>query len=587
MPNEAAQSLVNEFTSLTIRAFAIDEGLVADNVDALTAAERILTRFADLQTARLATRSFRDHQALLQIERKLESWTRLRRNVRNLWPWVAGAGVIVASILSFFCFNKYSDISAAMTRTFDDVTRVKSQADEGLKKVADTREKVMEHAFKVSSDIDNLFSRTNGIGEDIRKRFDRNAADFERLRTSFTNEIDEIVADHIRLEIEMLMTELDDAIVFSFNPDTEANLRQAKSLQSVNLLIQHVSSHHPREAQQGPTKEQKILLALHELADVIGQVSRIREIIYRHESTETSSGNEPTRRLKAIETEINALEQRTKRLHFDRDLFNGLRSSSDDPKKEPNFPNRAEAFRLLTLGNIPIWRFEGIERRTAPERLLAGEPYLREIIDGDNSVRWQARTSLAVLYLSRAETADGNTIAFLNNAVRQLEEAELLADSATTRAETANGLANAYYRIAHFDFEQGKAAGANGAVKIATARKALEDAERSIRRALRVGAFTAMFPIVCATDAEILATSVIFDQEQMRKMPDIDKNQLFLRIREKVERSQGKYESYGYDRKNFFANNPVYEQIARILGKPDPNRIERMKQDILGAAFQE
>ena len=191
-----------------------------------------------------------------------------------------------------------------------------------------------------------------------------------------------------------------------------------------------------------------------------------------------------------------------------------------------------------------------------------------------------------MLCLSRAEMADGNTIAFLNNAVRQLEEAEPLADSATKRAETANGLANAYYRIAHFEFGQGKAAGANGAVTIATARKGLEDAERSVRRALREGAFTAMFPIVCATDAEILATSVIFDQDKMGKMPDIDKSQLFQRIREKVERSQGMYESYGYDRKNFFADNPVYEQIARILGNPDPNRIETMKQEILGAAFQ-
>ncbi len=445
----------------------------------------------------------------------------------------------------------------------------------------------MDHAFNVSSEIASLIRRTDGIDEDLRGRFDRNAAEFKRLRTSFASQMDEIVADHTRLEIEMLMNELDDAIVFSFNPDTEANLRQAKSLLSVNLLIQHVGSHHSREPQEGPTKEQKILLALRELADVIGQVSRIRAIVNRrHEATETPSSDESARRLKTIEADINALEQRAKRLHFDRELFSGLRSSSDDPQKEPSFPNRAEAFRLLTLGNIPILRFEGVERRTAPERLLTGEPYLREIVDGENSVRWQARTSLAVLYLSRAETADGNTIAFLNNAVRQLEEAEPLADSATKRAETANGLANAYYRIAHFDFEQGKAAGANGAVKIATARKDLEDAERSIRRALREGAFTAMFPIVCATDAEILATSVIFDQDKMGKMPDIDKSQLFQRIREKVERSQGMYESYGYDRKNFFADNPVYEQIARILGNPDPNRIETMKQEILGAAFQ-
>ena len=111
MPNEAAHSLVNEFTSLTIRDFAIDEGLVADNVDALTAAERILTRFPDLQMARLAIRSFRDHQALLEIEKKLESWTRLRRNVRHLWPWVATAGAIVAFILSLFGVSKYSDIN--------------------------------------------------------------------------------------------------------------------------------------------------------------------------------------------------------------------------------------------------------------------------------------------------------------------------------------------------------------------------------------------------------------------------------------------------------------------------------------------
>jgi hypothetical protein len=584
----SAEALVNEFTGPVIIECASQEGVLKSGGTASDAAQQLLAQCGSLEAARLAVKSFVDHRLLTRLETHVDRWNRQRELTVRISKW---AGTIAVSIfglasgaLAFFGYDKYTDMKTSVDKAVAEVMRIKTQADADLQKMHDEREHVTDHAFHISSEIGSLFRRADGMDEEMRSRFARNTEEFQQLKASFARQIEQIVIDHTRLDIETLMTELDDAIQLSLRSDFEASVRQARELQTVNLITQRMHLPEQRDRTDTLTTEQKAIVALRRLADLIEDLSRVRSETYQEGKTRTITGEQATERSKDLENKLNALEHRAKGLRFESALFGGLHAATDDPKTESQFPARAEAFRTLALAYIPHLRFIGLDRRQAADGLADGERYLKEVIDGTNSIEWQARVTWAVLRLDRAESAKEKTSDLLTEAIDQLETAMKLADSPAKRAQTANNLADACYKIATRDFEEGKAAGPFGGTKRTSARQFLEKSQRAIRVALRDGTLSSIFTVYCATNAEILSTSVIFENAKWKAAAVDERDKMFRAVCEQIERSQGVYEVFGFDSVTFFAKNPVYEQMARILAGNDSKRIDAYKRDVLTAA---